>query len=85
MNDRIEKRIELAAPTSRVWRALTDYLEFGKWFGVRLEGPFVAARQFATSYDPRNPEQPFLPPELFRSNGSWVCLSAHSLWSPRGP
>jgi uncharacterized protein YndB with AHSA1/START domain len=40
MNDRIEKRIELAAPISRVWRALTDYREFGQWFGVKLEGPF---------------------------------------------
>jgi uncharacterized protein YndB with AHSA1/START domain len=39
--DRIEKRIELKAPVSRVWRALTDYREFGEWFGVKLEGPFV--------------------------------------------
>jgi uncharacterized protein YndB with AHSA1/START domain len=44
MNDRIEKRIELAAPISRVWRALTDYREFGQWFGVKLEGPFVAGQ-----------------------------------------
>jgi uncharacterized protein YndB with AHSA1/START domain len=42
MNDRIEKRIELKAPVSRVWRALTDYREFGEWFRVKLEGPFVA-------------------------------------------
>jgi len=41
MTDRIEKTVELKAPISRVWRALTDYQEFGKWFGVRLEGPFV--------------------------------------------
>ena len=41
MNDRIEKSIELAAPVSRVWRALTDYREFGKWFRVELESPFV--------------------------------------------
>ncbi|MGB2604030.1 MAG: SRPBCC family protein [Candidatus Sulfotelmatobacter sp.] len=41
MNDRIEKRIELKAPISRVWRALTDYQEFGEWFRVKLEGPFV--------------------------------------------
>jgi|SRR5579862_1164893 len=39
--DRIEKRIELKAPISRVWRALTDYREFGEWFRVKLEGPFV--------------------------------------------
>ena len=41
-NDRIEKRIELKASVSRVWRALTDYREFGDWFKVKLEGPFVA-------------------------------------------
>jgi uncharacterized protein YndB with AHSA1/START domain len=43
-NDRIEKQIELKAPVSRVWRALTDYREFGEWFRVKLEGPFVVGR-----------------------------------------
>lgn len=38
----IEKEIELKAPLSRVWRALTDYREFGEWFRVKLDGPFVA-------------------------------------------
>jgi uncharacterized protein YndB with AHSA1/START domain len=41
MTDRIEKTVELKAPVSRVWRALTDHREFGSWFRVRLEGPFV--------------------------------------------
>jgi uncharacterized protein YndB with AHSA1/START domain len=41
MTDRIEKQIELAAPVERVWRALTDHREFGTWFRVALEGPFV--------------------------------------------
>ena len=41
MNDRIEKRIELNAPLSRVWRALTDHREFGEWFRVKLDGPFI--------------------------------------------
>ena len=41
MSDRIEKTIELKAPVSRVWRALTDHQEFGTWFRVRLDGPFV--------------------------------------------
>lgn len=44
MNDRIEKRLELNAPISRVWRALTDYREFGEWFRVKLDGPFVEGR-----------------------------------------
>ena len=41
MENQIEKRVELQAPVSRVWRALTDYREFGEWFRVELEGPFV--------------------------------------------
>lgn len=40
--DRIEKTVLLRAPRSRVWRALTDAAEFGAWFRVNLEGPFVA-------------------------------------------
>jgi uncharacterized protein YndB with AHSA1/START domain len=40
-NIRIEKQIELNAPLSRVWRALTDYREFGDWFRVKLDRPFV--------------------------------------------
>lgn len=41
MTDRIEKSIELHAPVERVWRALTDFVEFGQWFRVELEGPFA--------------------------------------------
>ena len=43
--DRIEKQIDLKAPVSRVWRALTDYRESGEWFRVKLEGPFVAGKE----------------------------------------
>lgn len=39
--DRIERRILLRAPRSRVWRALSDSAEFGSWFGVRFDGPFA--------------------------------------------
>ena len=42
--DRIEKRIELKAPVSRVWRALTDHEEFGQWFRVKLDGPFAPGK-----------------------------------------
>jgi uncharacterized protein YndB with AHSA1/START domain len=41
MSDRVEKEIEIKAPVSRVWQALTDYKEFGTWFRVKLQGPFV--------------------------------------------
>jgi len=45
MSDCIEKRIELRAPVARVWRALTDHVEFGIWFRVRLDGPFAVGQQ----------------------------------------
>ncbi|HEY0795502.1 MAG TPA: SRPBCC family protein [Acidisarcina sp.] len=40
----IEKQIEIAAPLTRVWRALTDFRQFGEWFQVLLEGPFIAGK-----------------------------------------
>ena len=39
--DRIEKKILLHAPRKRVWRALADSTEFGRWFGMKFDGPFV--------------------------------------------
>lgn len=39
--DRIEKEVLLKAPLDRVWRAISDADEFGRWFGVRFDGPFV--------------------------------------------
>ena len=36
--DRIEKKVTLGAPRSRVWRAITTAQEFGAWFGVKLDG-----------------------------------------------
>ena len=41
VSDRIEKQIELRAPRSRVWKALTTAAQFGAWFGVKLEGEFA--------------------------------------------
>lgn len=39
--DRIEKQIVLKAPRSRVWRAITDSQQFGRWFGVEVDVPFT--------------------------------------------
>src|SRR5580704_9262955 len=39
--DRIEKQVLLRASRARVWRALTDAEEFGTWFGVKFNGPFI--------------------------------------------
>jgi uncharacterized protein YndB with AHSA1/START domain len=43
--DRIEKQIELRAPRSRVWKALTTAAQFGAWFGVKLEGEFAPRKK----------------------------------------
>ncbi len=39
--DSIRKEILLRASRTRVWKALADAEEFGTWFGMKLEGPFV--------------------------------------------
>ena len=42
--DRLVKSIDIKASPSRVWRALTDHKEFGAWFRVNLESPFVPGK-----------------------------------------
>lgn len=41
MSDKIEKTTVLNAPLEKVWQAIGDSTNFGKWFGMRLEGPFI--------------------------------------------
>lgn len=41
MNAKIEKSIELKAPISKVWDAITDHTKFGQWFRAVVESPFV--------------------------------------------
>ena len=55
--DRIEKSVFLSAPRERVWRAISDAREFGKWFGVEFDGSFVTntrvtGRRVGTIVDP---------------------------------
>ena len=55
--DRIEKSVLLRAPRERVWRAISDSKQFGSWFGVEFEGPFVAGKSIVgkmvtTTVDP---------------------------------
>ena len=47
--DRIEKKVVLKAPQSRVWRALVDSGEFGKWFGMTLDGSFQVGKKVGGS------------------------------------
>ena len=47
--ERIEKQVVIRAPIERVWRAISDAEQFGRWFGARFNGPFTAhARVTAT-------------------------------------
>lgn len=39
-DDQIEKVIRLDASLDRVWQAVTDHEEFGRWFRVALDQPF---------------------------------------------
>ena len=39
--DRIEKQFDVSATRSRVWRALSNAEEFGTWFGMKVDRPFV--------------------------------------------
>jgi uncharacterized protein YndB with AHSA1/START domain len=50
--DRIEKKILLRARPERVWRAISDSKEFGLWFGVKFDGPFVAGKALRGSIVP---------------------------------
>ena len=43
--DRIEKKVLLRAPRSKVWRAISDSAEFGTWFGMKVDGPFVSGKK----------------------------------------
>jgi len=40
-SDRIERTIFLPAPRSRIWQVVSDYREFGKWFGIDFNGRFM--------------------------------------------
>jgi len=42
---KIEKKVLLKASQSRVWRAISDSRQFGTWFGMKVDGPFVAGER----------------------------------------
>lgn len=43
--DRIERKVMINAPRSRVWRAVSDAGELGDWFGVNFKGKSFVAGQ----------------------------------------
>jgi uncharacterized protein YndB with AHSA1/START domain len=50
--DRIEKQVVLKASLDRVWRAISDSSEFGTWFGMAIDGPFVAGTRVSAVITP---------------------------------
>jgi uncharacterized protein YndB with AHSA1/START domain len=50
--DRIEKKVLLRAPHARVWQAISDAKQFGTWFGVEFDGPFVAGERITGRMSP---------------------------------
>lgn len=44
MENAITRQIEIKAPVSKVWKALTDSQRFGTWFKAKFEGAFVAGK-----------------------------------------
>lgn len=54
--DRIEKKILLRATRERVWRAVSDAKEYGSWFGVAFDGPFVEGKRLTGRITPTTVE-----------------------------
>jgi uncharacterized protein YndB with AHSA1/START domain len=55
--DRIEKKIILRVSLERLWRAVSEAEQFGRWFGVEFDGGFVAGARMTgkivpTTVDP---------------------------------
>jgi uncharacterized protein YndB with AHSA1/START domain len=50
--DKIEKEVFLRARQERVWRALSDAAEFGRWFGLALDGNFEAGARLTGEIKP---------------------------------
>lgn len=67
--DRIEKQVVLRAPVARVWQAISDAQQFGTWFGVELEGAFVAGRPITGRIRPTQVD-----PEIARAQAAFDGL-----------
>lgn len=48
----IEKKVLLKASRARVWSAISDSAQFGAWFGLAVDGPFVAGKKVTGTIQP---------------------------------
>lgn len=69
-SDRIRKTILLRATRERVWQAITDSTQFGQWFGVSLQGPFVAGERVRGRIVPTAVD-----PEVAKMQEPWTGLA----------
>jgi uncharacterized protein YndB with AHSA1/START domain len=49
--DKIEKQVTLRAPVSRVWRAIANAEEFGRWFGFEFEDSFAPGKRIRGKFN----------------------------------
>jgi uncharacterized protein YndB with AHSA1/START domain len=68
--NRIEKKILLRAPLQRVWRAVSDAGEFGSWFGVAFDGPFVPGARVAGKIVPTKAD-----PEVAKTQNAYEGMA----------
>jgi uncharacterized protein YndB with AHSA1/START domain len=78
-NDRIEKTVTLRAPVSKVWRAIANAQQFGQWFGIQLEGDFVAGKQIMGTWSEKVDE------EMIREEEKRLGLTPGDVNLPKGP
>ena len=78
MNDRIEKKVTLKAPVSTVWRAIADAKEFGRWFGVQLDGPWTVGKTINGSWESMDEE-------MIHKAEQRVGLAPGKVKMPKGP
>ncbi len=75
--DIIEKQVTLRAPIERVWAAISDSAQFGRWFGARFEEPFEAGRRVAARMVPTGADE-----DVARSQEPYAGMQFY-LWIER--
>lgn len=79
--DRIEKQVLLRASLDRVWRAISDAEQFGCWFGVRFDGPFVAGTSVTGTITPTSVDEEVanLQQPHAGTRGTWQIVAVEEL------
>jgi uncharacterized protein YndB with AHSA1/START domain len=77
--DRIEKKVLLHAPLKRVWAALADSTEFGTWFGMKFDGPFVPGALMRGVIVPTKVNS-----EVAKAQQKYEGMPVEKRWSPSG-